>query len=154
MASLDSPFSFIILSSKRSDVLRVVELWAPNRANSRSLLENIAGCQRPFNDTTKRQSNPSPAQVLIINMASFDVKSFRHRLLAVHCTLAQQVNDSELESWLFRPGPNRLRLLQWCMCKVDPDLQLSFQNCNENDLEKGMLFESISVNFSQWVVAA
>ncbi|KAK3913568.1 Replication factor C large subunit [Frankliniella fusca] len=63
------------------------------------------------------------------------VRSFR-QLLEASTFWVRDVNDNELESWLFRPGSDRVHLLQWCLGHLDPNLKEKFQNCDGELAEK------------------
>lgn len=69
---------------------------------------------------------PKPADV---------VQSLRQHLEASSYGLGQ-VNDNELETWLFQPGSDRVHLLQWCLGQLDPNLRERFQNCDGDVAEK------------------
>lgn len=63
------------------------------------------------------------------------VKAFRQLLNNASFGLGQ-VNDNELETWLFCPGSDRLHLLQWCLGQLNPDLRKRFQACDDIEAEK------------------
>ncbi|XP_034235084.1 uncharacterized protein LOC117641681 [Thrips palmi] len=63
------------------------------------------------------------------------IRSFRQELEGASFGLGQ-VNDNELEGWLFQAGADRVHLLQWCLSQLDPVLRDRFQNCEEKEAEK------------------
>lgn len=67
------------------------------------------------------------------------VRSFRQELEGASFGLGQ-VNDNELECWLFEAGADRVHLLQWCLSQLDPVLRDRFQNCDEKEAEESKCY--------------
>lgn len=62
------------------------------------------------------------------------VKSIRQELECASFGWGQ-VNDNEVECWLFQAGSDRVHLLQSCLYLLDPVLRDRFQNCDEREAE-------------------
>jgi len=62
----------------------------------------------------------------------------RSSLENADCPWVVQMPDSELENWLFKPGPQHIKALKWVLTKIDPELQEHLLAVRDKDIEKGL----------------